>query len=206
MSTPGMPVPSKSVEQTATIIKLLELEDLTIAELADKSGLNYYTVRNRVNDLMLTGKAQLSAIKDRARVYTLANNTVPEEYIPYITSLISRKRHKAIDLLSQVGHEEEMKSLQACREIPEIVTRLLHLAILSSHSMEIDKPLNDLKQQVNRNVLSIRNASSTYEQMLADSRWWDSKELKKMVNDTEFLTEEITRAFDYYEKKAKKHG
>lgn len=196
--------PTKSITQLELerqVLKILQDDgNKTIRELSDLLLTNYYTVRKAVSDLFDEQKIKVVAIEKRSRVFGLSDSLRAKDTIPYITNILTRTQHKVTDLLAAVGNENDLQAVRAVKEMPEIIARLMEVANKASHGFAVGNSLEQIRENIQENFLILKNASSVYEQILNDPRFWTPKYLAEFVDDADYSYIDIQKANEYYDR------
>ncbi len=182
-------------ENAATILKLLENAELSAVDIANRTGINYHSVKKALrmledNRLVFTNPGQLRNAK-----YTIVtdnfNNAIPE----FATA--KGGKIKAHMLMAEYQNNRP-------RAAVSIVNLPRHIAKIFKHAERLKSGktttlgLQLTRAEVERDYEWIKQAESLYKQLLDSPRMWDEQFLVKFPDDDSYDPELTAAAFAHF--------
>lgn len=166
--------------------------------LSDDLGINYYTVRRIVSELMEQRQLRVVDTIDRASIYEYCGVEREGDYIPRIVDIANKASMKVFGFLGSVGNEHDMKTAKAMRNLPRHVTDLMYYASLAKEGSPVGKELSALREAVQRDYVYAQNGANFYKQILQEAMFWDAGLLAKMPEDREWDLSLVLNSKQYY--------
>lgn len=191
------------LQQEKVVIDIIIDNPTTIAGIAEQTGLQYYTVRRVIDDLLSRGIVKVVGHQEKARLFLYnLENEERHDFIPRLTDVVAKNNVKAIYILEAVGKEMEMQATQAVMRMPRHIANLMIAANFASHGQDVNFRLDRIRAAMQKDMLFIKNNLSLYEQILSEPRFWDPNYIADMTKDQDYNYLEVQKAVDYYEQEA----
>lgn len=189
---------TSTLARERSIIESLKQMPKTMYGLSDELGIQYYTVRRIISDLVERKVVEVDSVVDRHTVYRYNGNETMQDHIPRVVDIINKNSHKVTSMLEATGKEHKIMSTKAAMRLIHHVSNLMRLAVQADHGQNINTDLDKIKERMSRDMLILQNSVKVYQQIIQDPRFWEHNTLAKMVSDPDFNTQQILEAWEYF--------
>ena len=185
------------------ILELLGEGPSTINILADRTNQSYYTIRRTVYSLQDKHLVKLHGFKNKSQVFALDHESINKHTIPMIDNIVLSVSNKAYFLIEGVGKENTMLGLQAVKNLPNFMTRLMMIAhklnaTRDRGKLPVSGELGLLREEMRLSYIQSKNITNIYKQILDHPHFWSEDFLERMATDIDFSEREVVTAYNYY--------
>lgn len=156
-------------------------------EIAEQLGVNYYTIRQDIQNLITNGKVSPNGTLKGKAIMFIAG---PRRPMPMIRNLYNGEQINPADMARGYINHVPMNSPRAAAAFPEFVIEILHRAYRARKGQTIDaKELTELRKAMTHAQLLLNSTANLYAQMLAAENLWSPKLLATLTEDPSFPDE-----------------
>ena len=182
------------------IITVLSTGNKTISQIAQALGVNYYTVRNAVRDLVkdqqiLTlgypGTRNVKyGLQDDSGLTVSPTNTIPR-------FILNGTSHRVTDILGMETREQRAST--SIRNLPKHVARLCNVAErFASDDNTATLAMESVRVEMHTDLKALEAAVETYKQILLNKRNWDPDTLKTWVDDPAYDSKKVQTTNEFF--------
>ena len=179
-----------------TIILALKDKPGTLKQLATRTGINYYSVRNAVHALNEVGAISTRGIATRNQVFILKENAAELYNLPTIT--IDNKKVSMVNLLAWAGNEQKSIAYGAVQALPRHVARILNLCTAIRQDISVTLDLKRIKKEMQTDLQALKKMVVLYEQIINNNSIWDADALNALTKHPEYDEEYIINTYRHY--------
>ncbi len=167
----------------------------SIAELASKTGHNYYTVRLVVQTLIDEGQIIRADNRFRNAKLKLVDASTPTAVIPTVE--LNGNFYKLTDILG-LRFQPQSKANTAVSNLPMHVTRLLNSARQEAEGKPQERTLRFIKTEMQRDREYLKSALDVYDQVLNNPINWNPNSLARFTTDPAFNPRDLQDSYNHY--------
>lgn len=177
------------------ILEALERNSLSITDLSQRLGSNYYSTRQAVRDLQESGQVKMvNSISARNTKYTIGSQAgINISTIPTHNGI---KINKVIELYGMTA--DSSAGCDAIINLPRHVTRLMDAAKKLAKGEQAELQINLTREQMERDYSALESTVKLYQAILDNPANWTSEFLGRYPHDPEWDNEALKLAMAHY--------
>lgn len=173
------------------IAELLKLESLTIKEVSEKLGRNYFTVRGAMRSMQADGEIMTIGGAERSAKFTIGRDNNFRFAMPSI--LNNGTKFKIIRILS-MSRRPDSAAAKALVNLPDHIALLMLAARELHKELPLSVDLMALERRMRKDLQALQNAARIYEAIVNNPKNWQDKSLSNYPNDSEWDDEAVLKA------------
>ena len=178
------------------VLMALKNKPGTLKQLAERTGINYYSVRNAIHELNDAGAISTRGVATRNQVFIATENAIALYQLPTIK--VNGKKTLITNLLAWAGNEQKSGASAAVASLPRHVSRILMLCTAIQSDINVAMDLRRIRKEMEGDREALKRMINIYDQLLNNDSVWNADALKALVKHPDYDPELITNTYRHY--------